>query len=79
MKKDLAEIVVVLDESGSMSSCKRDTIGGFNEFLDSQKKIKGNANVTLVKFSDYYRVINEATPVEHVSHLNESNYTPSNS
>lgn len=79
MKKDLAEIVVVLDESGSMQSCKRDTIGGFNEFLSSQQKIKGDANVTLVKFSDYYTVVNEATPVAHVSPLNESNYTPSNS
>lgn len=79
MKKNLTEIVIVLDESGSMSSCKSDTIGGFNEFLSSQKKIKGDANVTLVKFSDYYKMINDGTPLESVSALNESNYTPSNS
>lgn len=79
MKKDLTEIVVILDESGSMSSCKSDTIGGFNEFVSSQKKIKGDANVTLVKFSDYYKVINDGTPLSHVALLNESNYTPSNS
>ena len=77
MKKDLTEIVIVLDESGSMSSCKSDTIGGFNEFLSTQKKIKGEANVTLVKFSDYYKVVNDGTALEHVSPLNESNYTPS--
>jgi len=77
MKKDLTEIVIVLDESGSMESVKSDTIGGFNEFLTSQKKIKGNANVTLVKFSDYYKVINDGTDIAHVSELNESNYTPS--
>jgi uncharacterized protein YegL len=77
MKKDLTEIVLILDESGSMGSVKTDTIGGFNEFLSSQKKIKGNANVTFVKFSDYYKVVNEGTDIKHVSELNESNYTPS--
>jgi von Willebrand factor type A domain len=79
MKKDLSEIVLILDESGSMSFCKSDTVGGFNKFLTSQQKIKGEANVTFVKFSDYYKIINDATPINHVSHLNESNYTPSNS
>ena len=38
MKKGLTEIVVVLDKSGSMSSQKKDVIGGFNEFLKSQKE-----------------------------------------
>jgi uncharacterized protein YegL len=70
-------IVLVLDESGSMASCKSDTIGGFNEFLKTQKKIKGEANFTLVKFSDYYKVINEGIPLEKAESLNESNYTPS--
>ena len=77
MKKSLTEIVIVLDESGSMSSAKDDTIGGFNEFLKTQKKIKGEANCTLVKFSDYYKIINDGTPIENVAKLNESNYTPS--
>jgi uncharacterized protein YegL len=77
MKKDLTEIVLILDESGSMGSVKNDTIGGFNEFLSSQKKIKGDANVTFVKFSDYYKVVNDGTDIAHVAELNESNYTPS--
>lgn len=58
MKKDFFEIIMILDESGSMSSSKSDTIGGVNEFLDTQKRIKGEVNVTLVKFSDYYQVVN---------------------
>lgn len=79
MKKNLTEIVIVLDESGSMSLGKDDTIGGFNEFLKTQKKMKGTANFTLVKFSDYYKLINDGTAIEDVSPLNEQNYTPSNS
>lgn len=78
MKNDFCEMVLVLDESGSMSSCKSDTIGGVNEFLKNQKRIKGKVNVTLIKFSDYYRVINDAVPLDQVVYLDEKNYVPSN-
>lgn len=78
MKKDYCEIVMVLDESGSMDSCKNDTIDGVNEFLNNQKRIKGDVNVTLIKFSDYYKVINDAVPLDQLVWLNNENYTPSN-
>jgi len=77
MKKDLCEIVIVLDESGSMGSCKSDTIGGVNLFLDNQKRIKGEVKVTLVKFSDYYKIVNDAVPIDKVVYLDETNYKPS--
>lgn len=77
MKKDLTEIAIILDESGSMSDCKNDTIGGVNEFLTTQQKIKGEANLTLIKFSNYYKVINDCTPIANVTLLNSENYTPS--
>jgi hypothetical protein len=78
MKKDLCEIVIILDESGSMGSCKTDTIGGVNLFLDNQKRIRGEARVTLVKFSDYYKIINDSVPLAEIIYLDENNYTPSN-
>lgn len=78
MEKDYCEIVMILDESGSMSDCKSDTIGGVNEFLNNQKRIKGKVNVTLIKFSDYYRIINNATDLDQVAYLDEGNYIPSN-
>jgi len=77
MKKDLSEIVIVLDESGSMGSCKTDTIGGVNLFLENQKRIKGEVRVTLVKFSDYYKIVNDAVLLDQVAYLDENNYTPS--
>jgi uncharacterized protein YegL len=79
MKKNLTEIVVVLDESGSMSHGKDDTMGGFNEFISTQKKLPGEVNFTFVKFSDYYKIINDGVSINHVAALNESNFTPSNS
>ena len=38
MKKNLTEIVFILDRSGSMSGLETDTIGGFNSMIEKQKK-----------------------------------------
>ena len=36
MKKNLTELVFILDRSGSMSGLEDDTIGGFNAMLTKQ-------------------------------------------
>ena len=38
MKKNLTELVFILDKSGSMSGLEKDTIGGFNSMLDKQRR-----------------------------------------
>ena len=38
MKKDLTELVFIVDRSGSMSGLETDTIGGFNATLKAHKK-----------------------------------------
>ena len=38
MRKNLTEIVFILDRSGSMIGLERDTIGGYNALLEKQKK-----------------------------------------
>ena len=38
MRKNLTEIVFILDRSGSMNGLERDTIGGFNSMIESRKK-----------------------------------------
>lgn len=40
-EKNLTGIVFVLDRSGSMKPLEEDTIGGFNEFIEKQRKIEG--------------------------------------
>lgn len=70
------KIVVVLDRSGSMQSIKSDTIGGFNKFLEDQKKIKGKAEMTLVLFDDQYEVAYENLDIQGVEDLNESTFLP---
>jgi len=38
MNKDLTEIVFILDRSGSMTGLEQETISGYNDFLEKQKK-----------------------------------------
>ena len=76
MKKNYTHISVVLDKSGSMSSCVNDTIGGFNQFLKTQKDVKGEATITLVQFSDDYNITMDMAPLTNTEELNGKNYCP---
>lgn len=77
MKSGCTEIIVILDKSGSMSIIKNDAIGGFNEFVESQKKEPGTANVTLVLFNHEYQLVYEGVDIQKVEILSEATYVPS--
>lgn len=51
------EIVVIMDRSGSMNSIAKEAVGGLANFLDAQRAVPGDANVTLVLFDDRYDVV----------------------
>lgn len=55
VKPSHVEMVLVLDESGSMSDLTRDTIGGFNSMIEKEKKLDVDAHVTTVLFNDRIR------------------------
>lgn len=57
MKQNLTEIIFLLDRSGSMSGLESDTIGGFNAFIEQQKKIEEETKVTTVLFDDKYELL----------------------
>ena len=59
MKKNLTELVFILDRSGSMYNLVNDTIGGFNSMIESQKKESGEAYVTTVLFDDHYELLHD--------------------
>ena len=52
MRKNLTEIVFILDRSGSMSGLEQDTIGGFNSMIEQQKKAEGEALISTVLFDN---------------------------
>lgn len=57
MNKNLTEIIFLLDRSGSMAGLESDTIGGFNAFIENQRKTEGRVMVTTVLFDDHYEVL----------------------
>ena len=59
MKKNLTEIVFILDRSGSMSGLEADTIGGFNSMIKKQRKEDGEALVSTVLFDNLSEVIHD--------------------
>lgn len=75
MKKNLTEIVFVLDRSGSMTPLEEDTIGGFNEFIEKQRKIEGEAYITTVLFDTSYQVLHEHVALDEVKPLTKDDYS----
>lgn len=78
MKKDCTEIVFILDQSGSMDMIKSDVIGGFNSFIEEQKKLPGEVFFSLVTFSsrNSRRVFYNRMPIQEVEPLTIKSYCP---
>jgi hypothetical protein len=66
MRNDLSELVLVVDRSGSMASCRTDAEGGINAFIEAQQKQPGAANLTLVQFDDKYEFVHKGKPIQDV-------------
>lgn len=74
MKKNLTEIVFILDKSGSMSGLEKDTIGGFNSLIEKQKKEDGEALISTVLFSSYSEVITDRVPLDQIRPMTSDDY-----
>ena len=74
MKKNLTEMVFILDRSGSMTGLEADTIGGFNGMIERQKKAEGEALVSTVLFSDRSRVIHDRVDLKKIEPMTDAQY-----
>ena len=74
MKKNLTELVFILDRSGSMAGLERDTIGGFNAMIEKQKREQGEAIVSTVIFDNVSEVIHDRVPLERIKPITERDY-----
>ena len=74
MKKNLTELVFILDRSGSMAGLESDTIGGFNAMLEKQKDEPGEAIISTVLFDDQSQVIHDRLPLDRVAPLTRKEY-----
>lgn len=73
---DYTEITIVLDRSGSMESCREETIAGFNQFLDQQRALPGKANITLIQFDDQYEKHYVGIPLAEAADLTPETFVP---
>ena len=74
MRKNLTEIVFILDRSGSMHGMEKDTIGGFNSMIEKQKKQDGEAFVSTVLFDDECEVLHDRVPLNKIRPMTDDEY-----
>lgn len=74
MKKNLTELVFILDRSGSMAGLEQDTIGGFNAMLQKQRGEPGEAVISTVLFDNETDVIHDRISLDRVPALTEKEY-----
>ena len=75
MKKDLTELVFILDMSGSMGHLTDDTIGGFNSVLKEHNDGKGEVLVTTYLFNNDSKMIHDRLPIADVPPMTEKDYS----
>ena len=74
MKKNLTELVMILDRSGSMGGLESDTIGGYNSMLKKQREAEGEVLVSTVLFDDRVEVLYDRVPLETLPRMTERDY-----
>ena len=65
-KNVTAEIILILDKSGSMSGTESDTAGGFNSLIEKQKSELTNAWVTTWLFNGQTELLYDRIPIREV-------------
>lgn len=74
MKKNLIELVFILDKSGSMGGLEKDTIGGYNAMLEKQKAVDGECVITTVLFDNRYELLHDRIDIRAVKPITEKEY-----
>ncbi len=74
MKKEITELVFILDKSGSMGGLESDTIGGYNSMLKKQQDIEGECRITTVLFDNNYELLHDRIDIKAVSPITEKEY-----
>ncbi len=75
MRKNLTEIVFILDRSGSMHGLEADTIGGFNSMIEKQKLADGDALISTVLFDNFSEVLHDRVNVQAIAPLTSRDYS----
>lgn len=72
IKNNEMDIVFLLDRSGSMRGVEDDTIGGYNSYIEEQKK--NDILVTTILFDDKYEKLTDRENIKNISELTRKEY-----
>ena len=75
MKKNLTELVFILDRSGSMEGLEGDTIGGFNAMIEKQRRQEGKCLVSTVLFDNVSEVLHDRVELKKIKPMTDRDYT----
>ena len=68
------DLIFLIDRSGSMHGSEKDTIGGFNSFIEKERNKEFNTNVTTILFDDKYEMLYKRQPIDEVKELTTDEY-----
>jgi Mg-chelatase subunit ChlD len=74
MKKNLTELVFIIDRSGSMSDFRHDTIGGINSTIEKQKAVEGEVLVSTVLFNQKSEVVHDRVDMKEIKPMTLDDY-----
>lgn len=66
MNKDYTHVAMVIDRSGSMSSCWNDVKGGYKEIVKTNKEAPGKCTFTVAVFDTEYDLLEDFTDIQDV-------------
>jgi len=77
-KKESTHIIAILDRSGSMRPVVNDAIGGYNNFISEQKKLKDKATLSGTLFDDRFEPLYEgkSIDIQDVPELTTATFVP---
>ena len=68
------DLVFLIDRSGSMYGSEKDTIGGFNAFIEKEKAKDFDVRVTTILFDHEYEVLYKRRDINEVAELTCDEY-----
>jgi uncharacterized protein YegL len=66
MNKNYTHIAMIIDRSGSMSSCWKDVMGGYTELVKQNKEEPGKCTFTVAAFDTEYELLEDFTDIKDV-------------
>ena len=75
-KNRTVELIFILDESGSMQSFRRDTVGGFNSTMEEHRGKNENIITSVILFNTERRVLYDRIPIDEVPVMTPADYRP---